>query len=247
MRVTSLDFSKQIESRHQDVIRTIKRFKSHGFTNEDIEDGFFTNSMNRDYKMYYISDKIYNMLEAVYIYGGFGESKKADTLKNSYGVDYVYLITDNNGLTKIGTTKNIKSRLCTLQTSSAQFLELLAYTRGGKLLESKLHARFADKNINGEWFRLSEDDIYSICKIDTNPIHCNIWNITNTLKNTAFEVENMIIDEAYSFPTERCLKEFKYPVLRKIRQSLVGIVESNNKIKEQVNQLVDSLSFKQIK
>lgn len=56
-------------------------------------------------------------------------------------------------LVKIGTTKNVPTRLARLQTGSAHRLVLLATIHGGRSRERGLHARFHAFRAGGEWFR----------------------------------------------------------------------------------------------
>jgi len=55
---------------------------------------------------------------------------------------------------KIGIAVDPKIRLGTLQVARPDKLELLLVLPGGAKREAKLHARFADYALSGEWFRL---------------------------------------------------------------------------------------------
>ena len=68
----------------------------------------------------------------------------------------MYVITAN-GSVKIGISTNPDVRFRGLANSSAEPLTLVATfadDRGGKALESELHARWAEYRTHGEWFRL---------------------------------------------------------------------------------------------
>lgn len=54
---------------------------------------------------------------------------------------------------KIGTSVKINSRLRDLENSSYGPLELIACVSGGRSAESRMHKRFAEYRIRGEWFR----------------------------------------------------------------------------------------------
>lgn len=66
---------------------------------------------------------------------------------------WVYFI-QSQGLIKIRTTRNVGSRLSSLQTSSPQPLKLLCVIPGDRSKEKQLHDRFAELRESGEWFRL---------------------------------------------------------------------------------------------
>lgn len=75
----------------------------------------------------------------------------------------VYLIRcDATGNTKIGYSRDPRSRLATLQTASPNRLRLVACFDGDESLEADLHQRFRDYRVNGEWFRLSENQVRAI-------------------------------------------------------------------------------------
>lgn len=77
----------------------------------------------------------------------------------------VYLIRSEGGLYKIGATtaKNVQRRIGSLQTGSAQKLELVHNIPTGHYspfsLESLLHRRFARQRTRGEWFELNDSDV----------------------------------------------------------------------------------------
>lgn len=76
----------------------------------------------------------------------------------------VYLLRAENGLHKIGRTANPSDRLKTFSVKlpfQVQF-EHLIETNDMYALESKLHKLFAEKNIAGEWFELSPEDVLYI-------------------------------------------------------------------------------------
>lgn len=80
---------------------------------------------------------------------GKNETKKAVT----------YIMTDKSGYYKIGRTKSLKERYRALKVGNPT-LKLV-----GSIIddvENKLHSDYANKNVDGEWFALSETDIRNI-------------------------------------------------------------------------------------
>lgn len=76
---------------------------------------------------------------------------------------FTYLIYDTlSGLTKVGKTRNVKSRLSTLSTGNLN-LNLLLSTEGD--FEKEFHTLFKDKKVEKEWFKLSHDDIEAVEEI----------------------------------------------------------------------------------
>lgn len=74
---------------------------------------------------------------------------------------YVYLLQSESGLYKIGLTKDPRKRAKTfgvLLPFSVEFICLIK-TEDMPVLEAELHQRYASKRLNGEWFRLSPEDV----------------------------------------------------------------------------------------
>lgn len=75
----------------------------------------------------------------------------------------VYLIQGvRTGITKIGVTNNVQTRLAALDMASPEPLRLIHSFLGTEETEGKLHAEFADRRSHREWFSLTQDDIDSI-------------------------------------------------------------------------------------
>ena len=75
---------------------------------------------------------------------------------------YVYLMQDTtNNYYKIGHSKNPQYREKTLQ-SEKPTIELLLFYAGSCEDEIRLHERFKEKRIRGEWFNINEEDIQAI-------------------------------------------------------------------------------------
>ncbi|MFK0330664.1 GIY-YIG nuclease family protein [Rhizobium sp. NPDC090275] len=67
----------------------------------------------------------------------------------------VYFIGENydvGGLVKIGISFDPAKRLRELQVSNPKRLSILAITYGGRAEEIRMHSKYADRNIKGEWF-----------------------------------------------------------------------------------------------
>lgn len=71
------------------------------------------------------------------------------------GEPSVYFIADEDGYVKIGTARNVNSRLASLQTASRQKLIVLGFTPGNHEDERRYHEMFAVDRVRGEWFRPS--------------------------------------------------------------------------------------------
>lgn len=74
---------------------------------------------------------------------------------------YVYLIQSSTGAYKIGKTKNPQDRIRTFAIKlpfEVEYVCLIPTTDMAEL-ETRLHQRFADKRVNGEWFNLSPEDV----------------------------------------------------------------------------------------
>lgn len=77
---------------------------------------------------------------------------------------FIYLIRAANGLVKIGRSVNVQKRFEVLNSTSPIPLELLEFwpVDDAVSVEAKLHDRYVDKRIRGEWFALDENDIADI-------------------------------------------------------------------------------------
>jgi hypothetical protein len=76
----------------------------------------------------------------------------------------VYLIQADNGLTKIGCTKNIINRFSVLKTSSPCDLKIIGFVNSTSQydLEREIHNYFSDRRVKGEWFDLSEAELMAL-------------------------------------------------------------------------------------
>lgn len=89
------------------------------------------------------------------------------------GCGAVYLVQAENGLFKIGSSRNPMKRLGTLRTGSPIGIDLVhiiitwQYTH--QSLERALQRRFAHRRAHGEWFALTEEDVVLIEAIKQEP------------------------------------------------------------------------------
>lgn len=86
--------------------------------------------------------------------------------KKTWG--YVYLMSINDEYHKIGYARNVKSRLGEMQVSTPYPIKVvhMIVTGNAPLLEVILQNRFADKWVTGEWFKLDQEDIDTICSLN---------------------------------------------------------------------------------
>ena len=66
---------------------------------------------------------------------------------------------------KIGFTREIHKRLADLQHANPMPLRVIAMMAGGRKLEGRLHRRFQDQRVRGEWFDLTEEMVEEIRSI----------------------------------------------------------------------------------
>lgn len=86
--------------------------------------------------------------------------------KKTWG--YVYLMSINDEYHKIGYARNVKSRLGEMQVSTPYPIKVvhMIVTGNAPVLEVILQNRFADKWVAGEWFKLDQEDIDTICSLN---------------------------------------------------------------------------------
>lgn len=79
--------------------------------------------------------------------------EKSDTKKQRKKFEKVVYFVRAGSRVKIGFTKDISSRMNSLQTASAVDLNLVLTMDGDRNFEAEMHERFSDYWIKGEWFR----------------------------------------------------------------------------------------------
>lgn len=80
-----------------------------------------------------------------------------DGMPSGVDLSVVYAIGVVDGLTKFGTTTNLRKRFAALQTSSPVLLTCFGWFPGGPSDERIIHDLFAPERMHGEWFRRTPD------------------------------------------------------------------------------------------
>jgi hypothetical protein len=88
------------------------------------------------------------------------DAEEADSQKNVKRIGHVYLLKWGNNY-KIGESGNWESRITKIGIKLPEKSELIhkIETDDPPGIEAYWHRRFADKKVNGEWFKLSSDDV----------------------------------------------------------------------------------------
>lgn len=84
----------------------------------------------------------------------------------------VYLIKSGDRY-KIGyTRKSIEQRIKQMKTGNSHDLNLVTYfeSKWGTKIEARLHRKFRNKKISGEWFELTDEDVL------TFELECQEWH-----------------------------------------------------------------------
>ncbi len=94
------------------------------------------------------------------------EAQKAK--KHEPNPGYVYLVQSPTGTYKIGRAKNVSDRMSMFHVKLPFEIALLhtIECRNYHTAESELHARYASKRVNGEWFSLDDQDVADIKAIE---------------------------------------------------------------------------------
>lgn len=85
------------------------------------------------------------------------KSTEPQPMKKSEG--WVYFLKADNGLTKIGRTKDLKKRMYHFTVKLPYELELIHAIESDYTveLEAQLHEKYKHLNVRGEWFNLNEE------------------------------------------------------------------------------------------
>lgn len=91
---------------------------------------------------------------------------------------WIYFIQAESGPIKIGLTTDTHKRVGKLQCGNHETLTLLARTPGRASDEKRLHTRFAEHHIRGEWFKPHADILALVAKAKSaHPILSEIMRI----------------------------------------------------------------------
>ena len=87
---------------------------------------------------------------------------------------YVYAISDTSGGIKLGLAENPDDRVKQLQTGNKEQLTIIyrLYVEDMKHAEDSLHLIFAGRRVNGEWFKLTEQEV-ALLELIFNARECN--------------------------------------------------------------------------
>jgi Meiotically up-regulated gene 113 len=85
-------------------------------------------------------------------------AKRVESQQKLQGVVYAIGLADGS-MVKIGTTTNLLIRLRSLCLMSPVPVVVLWQTSGSSALEHKLHQRFAQRRVYGEWFHFADVDV----------------------------------------------------------------------------------------
>ena len=238
---STVDIADEFKVIHKDLTRTVLRLSTHGLEDEIIESSF-TNKMGRTYPMYLVTYRILTMLETIYLFSGYGDSNK---LNKDYTPkikpDKTYIITDNNGLFKIGCTSNLKTRIKAIQIGNPNFIEFVAIINGGKEVESELHKRFEEYKINGEWFSINEEQIYDVVKSYKKAMY------KDTLNSLLFELWHLS-DSKVEFSINTIGLNKNIGNLLAVKKVLKDGLRNKDSIDEIIKKIksIDSLCFKSV-
>lgn len=232
--ITSLELAKDLNClTHKGLLKTIDRFVSHGISEDEIKEGTFKNKMNREYKMYYLSERVVNMLEAIYLFSGKGASELIQE-KSLPKEELVYFISDGDKV-KIGCTSDLKTRISALQVGNYKFIEvLMAINNVGKSVEKELHNIFKDHHISGEWYNL---DVATLRYISLN--YTNI-SIHLSLDGLIFELWHLAKDGTKELSISDFTNSSNYRVKRQLKNIIQKGLDENSPY-EQI--IADSLNF----
>ncbi|WP_051525136.1 GIY-YIG nuclease family protein [Exiguobacterium artemiae] len=91
------------------------------------------------------------------------KSAEPQLMKKSEG--WVYFLKADNGLTKIGRTKDLKKRMYHFTVKLPYELELIHAIKSNYTveLEEQLHGKYNHLRVRGEWFNLNDEIIEEIC------------------------------------------------------------------------------------
>ncbi len=135
----------------------------------------------------------------------------------------MYIISDGTGFYKIGVSKDVTARIKNLQTANATKFKLVLTIEsvGAANLEKFFHCFFNDKRVEGEWFKLTEEDLLKVGKVlpsyeksnyfaemlrcyveesdkQKNELICELDNVVTLYDDLDSKLDNLIIEEMES-------------------------------------------------
>lgn len=132
--------------------KNLKIFSVYDFINSNagitsIESGLNELLKNGHIKQVHDSIKVYSLLEA--------------TIEITNQSGFLYVLGDNYGNYKIGITKDVAKRLSTYKTHMPYdpVIIKIVFCNGVRSVEKAIHNKFKSNRLNGEWFKLGQDDL----------------------------------------------------------------------------------------
>lgn len=110
----------------------------------------------------------------------------------------VYLVKHPHDLYKIGIARNPAIRLAELQVGSPYLLELVGSMLTNEVVswEQDLHARYKEQRVRGEWFKLSDSDVFKLLKLFAHQdALCK-----ERLRDSVEEQRQFLLEERYRLP-----------------------------------------------
>ncbi len=104
--------------------------------------------------------------EKLRILRGEGRPTIKETERRRVG-GYVYLVEGEGEIYKIGRTAQLEQRMSFFEIKLPFATQLVCAVQSDDIvtLERQLHERYKDKHLNGEWFRLTEQDVKEIMEM----------------------------------------------------------------------------------
>lgn len=85
----------------------------------------------------------------------------------------IYLVTDNEGLYKIGRSEDVRKRLINIQVGNPKPLRILYEVEAKPMVETIMKRRHKLKRTSGEWFMLEHEDVVNFVR-DCEEIDANL-------------------------------------------------------------------------
>jgi hypothetical protein len=107
------------------------------------------------------------------------EDRLATILHKSVGPVVYFVLNLENGLIKIGTSRNLGDRMVCLRVEYKAPLKIISTIPGGLSEEKRLHLRFAHERVEREWFTVSTR-LLDYIKTETRPFWR--WSVEKLIK-----------------------------------------------------------------